>query len=81
MNPRRVGDVANRLAGIEIEHDDVGRSRNIKTTRRRIRGQIIPTTIAAYLVSVHDLISRISRRNWRSSRIHLAGGKRCGGGQ
>ena len=42
-----VGNVAYHLAAGRIEHDDVGRARDVEAARAGVEGQVVPAALAA----------------------------------
>ena len=52
VNAWRIGDVADRLAGIGIDHDDMTGAGDEKPTGVGIELEVVPTTLSANFVSL-----------------------------
>ena len=52
VNARRLGDLAHRLAGIGVDHDDVTGAGDEKAAGVGIELEVVPTTLAANFVGL-----------------------------
>ena len=47
VNAWRIGDIADDLAGVDIDDDDMGRVGNVEAARGRVDGEVVPPALAA----------------------------------
>ena len=68
VNARRIGDVADHFARVDIDDDDVGRMRDIEPARRAVDGQIVPAAFAADLDLAEEVITGRGSKTRRGQR-------------
>ncbi len=68
MYARRVGDVADHLVRIDIDHNDVGSMRYIQAARRAVDGKVIPPPVAPHFNLSNDVVVRSGQGGRRSQK-------------
>src|SRR6185437_5004453 len=58
---RRIRDIADRLAGIGVNHHDVRSPRNEEPTRIGVEREIVPSALAAEFVLPDNVVAAVSR--------------------